>query len=68
MLLGSSSPAGIRDSVAQEKGRGVAKGTLPPRLPQPRLDWRAQSNGSSLQVYTFWSLEQRSFASWRLLR
>ena len=29
---------------------------------------RDRSNGSSLQVYAFWSLEQRSFASWRLLK
>ena len=29
MLLGSRSPAGLRDSLAQEKGRGVAKGKAP---------------------------------------
>ena len=29
MLLGPSSPAGIRDSVTQEKGRGVAEGQTP---------------------------------------
>ena len=61
MSLGPSSPAGIRDSVTQEKGRGVAEDKLRRMEQSAPLGRRLGALPSGL-------CPARSFESWRLLR